>query len=746
VGIPDDYNDTGTSSANTDDVDRKEGKMSLDTLRAMLAAEYESAMGALQASRLVTDRADALDYYFGHMAKDMPTQDGRSQAVSYDVADTIEGLMPSMMEIFAGSDEVVQFDPVGPEDVAAAQQETDYVNHVFMNQNSGFLILYSFIKDALLSKNGIVKIFWDEREVHEKETYYDQSDDAFGLIVDSPDVDVVAHTEKDDPYNPGQKLHDVTVTKKKSYAQATVVPVPPEEFVIERGARTIHNQAIGGCNYCCHKVIKSEARLIEQGFDPEQVRSLPIYRAYTNPEEIARDTVDEHQFYGDDVNQAARLKQVFEHYVRMDYEGDGVSRLYRVTTSGTTGEVLNLDGKPDIFEVDYIPFAAMTPQIVTHRFWGRSIHDMVGDIQRIKTAMTRGILDNIYLALDPRVEVSESHASDNTLDDLLTSRPGAVVRTKQPGGLNAFEVPNITGEIFPALEYYDTLREWRTGVSRMGQGIDAKVLADQSATAANLAYSASQSRMRLIARTFAETGIRDMFWLLHATIREHGQKAQTVRIRNQWVTVDPRNWKTRNDLTINVGGGQAGRAQRLAEVNMIAMAQEKLLSGGVSQLVSPQNLYNTAKLLTQAVGEKDVAAYFTDPSQNPQPPQQQPPDPEVIKAQAQMQLQQLKTESDVEMQKARLQADMTLEQQKFEHQKELDYIEMGMKRQEHEHKIAQMAATPHTSKGENGETVVHHDSTAPMLQMVLDHLKQLNAPKRVVRDGQGRVSHVEPIK
>ncbi len=174
-------------------------RMSTSDLKAMLAAENADALAAISAARLAEERADAMDYYLGHMAKDMPVQDGRSRAVSSDVSDTIEGLMPNLMDIFAGSDEVVRFEPVGPEDEAAAAQETDYVNHVFMQQNPGFMILYSFIKDALLSKVGIVKVWWEEREEEQRETYYDLTDDQFALIAQAVAesngaMKIVAHT------------------------------------------------------------------------------------------------------------------------------------------------------------------------------------------------------------------------------------------------------------------------------------------------------------------------------------------------------------------------------------------------------------------------------------------------------------------------------------------------------------------------------------------------------------------------
>src|SRR6478609_192052 len=463
-------------------------KMSDAELRALLAAEKADALSAMAASKLSEERAAALDYYLGDMSRDMPAPDGRSKAVSTDVADTVEGLMPALMDIFTSGDEVVRFEPVGPEDVAAAEQETDYVNHVFMQQNAGFIVLYSFIKDALLSKVGIVKVWWETREEHERETYYDLDDAAFAIISAEPGVESVAHTERrpanseiagseeahpdSPPAISHSLLHDVTVRTTRTRQCARVEGVPPEEFGIARNARSIRDT-----DYCFHDVLRSEARLIAQGYDREQIKRLPSHGVADTIEAQARDTVNEGtQKQGDEGhNTASRLIHVTEHYVRMDYEGNDLlsedgrkrpdARLYRVTTGGE-GEVLKRDGEPDVIEVDEIPFAAMTPVIVTHRFFGRSIADLVMDIQRIKTSLLRALLDNAYLANNPRTEVPESHATETTLDDLLVSRPGGIVRTKLPGGLSVIAHPDVGGHAFPLLQYQDATREWRTGVSR----------------------------------------------------------------------------------------------------------------------------------------------------------------------------------------------------------------------------------------------------------------------------------------
>lgn len=651
--------------------------MNSSELAARLSSQRASAIASQSASDIPAQRADALDYYMGDMSRDMPTTEGRSSAVSSDVADTIEGMMPSLMEIFAGSDEVVQFEPVGPEDVQAAEQETDYINHVFMQENDGFLVLYSFIKDALLSKNGYVKVWWEDDETSERETYYDQSDDAFALIMQqvasSDDYQIVEHSINTDDAT-GITSHDVTIEQTKDASKVCVIGVPPEEVGIERGARSLRD-----CNYFYHDVRKTKEELIEQGYDEDQITSLLPDTGQRGIESTSRDTTSGAGFAGGD-KESQRLL-ITEHYVRMDYEGKGKSELYRVTTGGANGDVLRINGKDDIQPIDVIPFAAMTPIPMPHRFFGRSIADLVMDIQRIKTALMRGMLDNVYLSNNPRVEVAEENAGPNTLDDLLVQRPGGVVRTKRLGGIQWQVVPNISGNLFPAIEYMDATREWRTGVTRQGQGIDANALQNQSATAVSQAFTAAQARLRLVARIMAETGIKDMFSLIHATIRKHGQQAKTVRLRNQWVQVDPRNWKTRNDLTINVGLGTGGKQQRLASLTMLAGLQEKAMASGLTNLVSAEHLYSTAKEIVKALELKNVDAYFSDPKS--QPPLQPKPDPKMIELQAKNEIEKTQAQADIAVQTQKTQAEIAANEQK-------QMIELQMARELHEMRMREM--------------------------------------------------------
>jgi hypothetical protein len=561
---------------------------------------------------------------------------------------------------------------------------------------------------------------------------------------------------------PQTKYHDVTVVRKKTYSRVRVMGVPPEEFGIERQARTIKD-----CGYCFHRVKRREADLIDEGFDAEDVKALPTYVIQTGVEDLARDSVFENTGTGGDkgINTSNRFVRVVEHYVRMDYEGNGKTKLYRVTTGGEIGMPLHRNGKLECIEVDDIPFASMTPIPITHRFFGRSLADLVMDIQRIKTALFRGLLDNIYLAVNQRPEVAENFAGESTLDDLLVSRPGAPIRVKQPGCVTWQQMPTVADKIIPVMEYVDKEREWRTGVAHEGQPLDPSALQNQSATSAALAFTATQAKMRLIARIFAETGIRDMFALVHETIRKHASEPQVYRLRKQWINVDPREWKRRDDMTIKVGLGSGSKAERLGRIVAIGNAQKELLLGQKTNLVSDANLYNTGKEMVKLSELGDPDEFFTDPATVP-PPSPPPPDPklqiEQMKMQGQQQIEQMKSQHD--QQQAQLKASLELQSQQSDakHQFIKMQADIAMQKQEMEFK-AQLALLQHQLKMRESEAKIwatranalgHNDgpkedkSPEPdhHMEMMATLLKHVTAPKRIVRDEHGRVSHVETMQ
>jgi hypothetical protein len=437
-------------------------------------------------------------------------------------------------------------------------------------------------------------------------------------------------------------LHDVVLIRRRPYGCVRIAAVPPEEFLISRRARSIAE-----ADYCAHRVKRSVSELIEAGYPRGVVEALPGGTAGAEEEEQARATVnDNDEDDGADVNRAMRLVEVTEHFIRVDYDGDGIAELRKITTAGTGNEIL--DNEP----YDCMPFAGITPILMSHRFWGRSVADLVMDIQKIKTALLRALLDNAYFANNQRIEVAESHQADQTLDDLLTNRPGGIVRTKMPGGLVPIPTNPIGGHIFPVLEYMDTAREVRTGINRMAVGPDPNTLNPYSitATGANLLANAAQQRIRLIARTFAETGIRDLFLGIHALILKHGKEARQVKLRQRWATVDPRQWRTRQDMTVTVGLGTGTREQVQNYLTTILQMQVKALEmqgGAGGPLVTLANVYNTLRKLTENAGFKSADPFFTAPDPGAMAvaaPQR--PDSGVVAAQERMQLVAMKAQAD----------------------------------------------------------------------------------------------------
>lgn len=518
-------------------------------------------------------------------------------------------------------------------------------------------------------------------------------------LAPAPDVD-----SQQSEMPPPPSVYDITIVTTKKLAQARAMAVPPEEFGIERGARSIKDS-----NYCFHEVVtKTAAQLVDEGFDANQIAGITDYTGLDQIESIERDTVDEHVSVvaGGVQNDASRLVKITEHYIRLDKEGTGRPALYQVITGGDHGEVLKKNGEPCITRFDQMPFAATTTIPQTHRFFGRSLADVIMPIQREKTALKRGALDNLYLRINPRVEVAEQNAGPNTLDDLLVSRPGGVVRVKTAGGINWQEVPDVSESVYPMIQYLDSNIESRTGISKQTQGLDANALQNQSATAVAQVFSGSQMRMKLVARIMAE-GVRDIFSLLHATIRKHGQQSQTVRLRNKWINVDPRSWKKRDDMTINVGLGTGSKAQQFQQTMAIANVQKEMLAGGKTNLVGDTQLYNTAAELTRIMGHRNPNKFFKDPDEKDangnlvNPPPQPQPDPKVqaiqVKAQVdqqtaahQAQLDQQKSQADTLHQILKNQADAELTKLKAELDARLKlleaHLELGAARQDAHHK------------------------------------------------------------
>ena len=611
---------------------------------AICRAEKSAALSAVSASDLTEQRSNALDYYLGDMDEHMPAMDGGSRAVSSDVSDTIESILPSLLDVFMSSDDICEFVPEGIEDEEAARQETDVVNHVFMQENHGFMVLYEGIKDALLSKTGVFKIWWEDKEDNEKETYEGLDEMSYVALLSDPDIEIVAQTINED-----QASYDVTVKKNRKYGCARVSAIPPEEFGICAGAVTIED-----AGYCFHEYTRTRSQLIEEGYSRKLVESLPTGGEIEGEEEESRDVVN------DDFHEATTSLQkikITEHYVRLDEDGDGIAELLQVITAGDSSKLLSIE------QIDRMPFETICPVPMPHRFFGRSVADLVMDIQRIKTHLLRAMLDNASLLNNQRMAVGEMGAGDYTIDDLLTNRPGGIIRMRDVTQLMPVQNQPIGQYILSLMEYADQSRETRTGVKRHGAGLDPDTLnpASKTATAFQGMMDLADMRIKMIARIFAETGIKNMFVHLHELLRKHQEEKLAVKLRNKWTEVNPRGWKTRTDMAVTVALGTGSKDRQLSFLNNILERQIQAIQfqGGVGgPLVTLKNIHRTLSRMVEMTGLKSPDMYFQEPDENFQPEQQ--PDPEMLKLQAEQQQKQAELQIKAQSQ----QADAQLKQEK----------------------------------------------------------------------------------
>lgn len=635
-------------------------------LKALLAQEERSALGYLS-SELSDQRRRAMEYYLGEPFGD--EREGRSQVVSRDVSDTVEGILPALLDIFTAGDDVVRFEPQNKEDEPAAQQATEYVNWVFLRDNPGFLVLYSMFKDALLQKTGIVKVYWEKTEEEQVQTY------APGEI--PPDAVAVLRQEDPDAEYIEEEDGSLTIRRVVKGGKVCCDPVPPEEFLISRDARSIED-----ARCVTHRTKKTITELIEMGYPRKTVESLSggDTDAEWQDERLARyDDIDEDvESIDDAIDPSMRKVWLREAYIRVDYDQDGKAEMRRIVYAGN-GSVILVNEPWD----GPRPFAAISPILMPHRWLGLSVADLVMDIQRIKSTLWRQMLDNLYLSNNPRHVISESV----NLDDYLTARPGGAVRLKDgalpgQGHIAPLAVPFVAADSFPMLEYADSVRENRTGVTRYNQGLDANSL-NKTASGISQIMSAAQQRIRLIARVFAETGVKDIFRLILFCVTKYQDRARIVRLRNEWVPIDPREWKNQFDISINVGLGTGNRDQMLAHLSTLLGIQVQAIEmqGGIDgPLITGPNVHETISKMVQNMGFKSPELFVTDP--RTQPPKPPPPDPKMIEMQGKLQIEQQKLQVDAQ----KVQTEASLEERRLQQElalrREQIQAEIALKREQ----------------------------------------------------------------
>lgn len=658
-------------------------RMDEDQLRGIVASHIRGALG-YDADQLSGQRADNLERYEGEPYGNERL--GRSQVMDRSVMETVEAVMPSLVRTFLGTDEVVTFDPSEQNDEEYAEQATDYVNHVLMRDNPGFRVAVDWMKSALITSTSVVKLWWDETDKTRSESYSGLTDDEFARIVSDEGVEVEEHTayatingERVDPEEaavlggmgaPVIATHDVKIRKTETKKRLRWEAVPPEEFLINRRARTL-DEDDNTFTFCCHRQGRTIEELEGEGYDPEILRRAPEHDDFFLDE--AEERWDDLEYSDENLvetDYSQRRVWVYECYLKADYDGDGISELRRVTVLSGEVNTQILDNE----EVYELPFAELCPIRLPYRFYGWSLADLTKDIQELKTAIWRQMMDGLYLSVNPHKAVNTQIVN---LDDLLSEAPGSIWGVD--GDPTGAIVPQVTqwpgAQAFPMMEYIDRVLQSRSGVNDLAGGLDGGALAGETARGVEEAANSARARVELIARTFAETGWTRLVRLALRMLNRHQDRARVMKLRGEWVNIDPRSWNTDMDVKINVGLGVGTKAEQMMKLSAIAQKQEALMQAmGPMNPVAPLSKYfHTLSKMAEAA-DQDPDAFFSDPKeweeqQRNQPPQ---PNPELVKAQAEMQMKQQEAQAKLQQSQAEAEARLAQSQQEAQMRAETD--------------------------------------------------------------------------
>ncbi len=694
-------------------------------------------------------------------------EDGWSSIVTSDVQDTVEWILPQLLEIFTATDSIVSFEPTKQEDVSGAEQATDTCNYVFTKQNDGFLVLYTAIKDALLVKNGCVH--WCTEEVAEKVRQPQKAVAAMqiamaqqqGWEIESANP---AGAVQDPMTGESLEIYDVVFERTEKRKKIKVEAFPPEDMLIKRDW---HSPMLSECPYVARVMRVTLSDLAQMGYtdvtadelgssdDPSQSADASFRLSRASRTQDAYSDSDVTSIEDDSLAEGwLRIE-----YVLIDYDGDGVAErrcIYRLKDRILKNE-----------EASHVPFATASPVLVAHRWDGMSVAEMISDLQQLKTEITRQMLNSLYLANNPRTKVlTDSQGSPMAnVDDLLDARPGGVLRTKSMEGLQEYVTPFVGRDSLPVLEYVDAMRENRTGVTRYSQGLGSDGLEKTNGESARL-MSASQMRIKLIARIMAECLVKPIFKGILKLLTEGDMQKIAFRLRNEFVEYDPQEWRDSYDMTINVGLGSGDKDLQLRHLGAIFQSQMALAQSPFGPaLIDPIKLYNTQARLVEAAGFKNVGDFWRDPAKEPPPPQQPPPPPpQVLIKQMELQADEQKFQAEqillktreelqaaaklqevqasLELQAANDQRDSERESLKATYEAQLEAQRLDLDRYKTDMDnatkvlIAQMHSAPEDKPQQTDALLAQNIEAVRMLA------EQLARPKTIIRGPDGRAQGI----
>lgn len=737
-----------------------------DLVNAILEAS-QTGYGSEIWGDLANQRALAIDYYVGRNIT--PAPDGRSQVIDRTVYETVQWILPSLTRIFANGDDVIDLPAQSPEDEPAAAQEAQYLNYLITQKNPWYDIFTTAAKDALLSKAGYLYACRDQRQNVEINKYERQTAEGIALLKQDSENEVISLTQYPDDQSPlaqdpmtGQPLpapmlYDIEFRRVRKENAYRIKALPPERCIISEKCFDVQ---LGECAYFEYFDFVTLSELRQEGFEVPD--DLMGDSPQETQEEVARDLYSQKAYAWDSaVDPSLKRVRVRYIWIRHDYDQDGIAEMQYVILVGQT--VLHRE------EVNRIPVAVLCPDPFPHRHIGNSIADMTMDIQQIKTAILRGALDNLYLTNNGRTFVAQGKIN---LDDLRVSRPGGVVRGTADAIFGQHIAPIPTQFMFDkamlGLEYMDTVRQSRTGVNNSFQGLESSSLSNVQPGTINQISTMSSQRVEQIARTLA-SGVEVLASIVHELALKGGHQKDVVKLSGKWVEVDPATWRSRTQFKIKVGYAAGNKDTMLAHLTGIAGLQAQALQAHLP-IVNPQNTYETALEITKASGITSPERFWTDPKTVPPPPPPQPDITVMAAENAKTQRDLATKQLDVQQQERESQRQAALERYRVDaesmiklHQTHMTH-ESALVQQSHQ---ALIQANSPDVKAQQAQAEDEDMKAQALIQAFLQHqqaqhealmqhmqqshqmLQQavagLGAPRRVVRDKQGRVSHTEPM-
>lgn len=634
--------------------------MNDEELKSLLS-EQISAADLYDQNELAETRIRAMEYYRGVMA-DTPAQVNRSKTMSHDVADTVNWILPGLMRVFAGSEHLGLYQPLQSNDEAFAEQATQYINHKFWKEWGGYRLLWDAFFDALLLRNGIIKHWWDTSETFETSTHSGLSQLQLTDLVSDDNVEVLQSTEEKG--EGGKATFSVKIKRTVSGGRLRAIVIPPEDFLIDAKAQSIDEDEV---RFCAHRDVKTRSDLVEMGFDKDIVDQIPDDQSDgLRREKSARH--DDELGFDQSSDPSMQAVEIFECYLKADVDGDGIAERIRAYMAG--GE----DGTLLDWEIwdDDLPFTDFVVNRVPHRFEGRSIADETLDIQQIKTVLIRQAVDNTYGHNNPQKEVEKGSVLNP--EQLTNPKFGGIIHKKAGSApIVAHSLAYTADKSFMALDYFDQMIEKRTGVSRSTMSLDPDALQNQTATAVQASKDSAYSKIELMARNLAEMGFKRLFKMLLRLVVKHQDRPDIIRLRDEFVEMDPRHWNAHMDVTIDVGLGTGSRDRDMGMLGSILsnqiMLTDRMSGAGFSQeaISMMPKIRNTLIKQAECAGIKSPDSFYPEVSSEViEKLQEQAADKNITDPKLEVQVRQHNESMKLRMEELKLTAQLRREQMQTE--------------------------------------------------------------------------------